>query len=89
MSDFVVINSHWNQLFGTIFNPRFTDADYIGPVDMRGMVIDKEVMMIVMNTMNTITVTMMNDSNDDDDSHHQYDGDAGVHCIGKCSKTHL
>ena len=30
-----------------------------------------------------------NDSDDDDDSHHQYDGDAGVHCIGKCSKKQL
>ena len=38
------MSSNLNQLFGMIVNPRFTDADYIGPVDMRGMVVDKEVM---------------------------------------------
>ena len=29
------------------------------------------------------------DDDEDDDGHHQYDGDAGVHCIGKCSKKQL
>ena len=46
-----------------IVNLRFTDADYIGPVDMRGMVVDKEVMMmmIVMNTMTVMMMMMMID----------------------------
>ena len=52
------MSSNLNQLFGMIVNLRFTDADYIGPVDMRGMVVNKEVMMMMI-VMNTMTVIMM------------------------------